>query len=251
MLRPFASIQAVALALLVGACSALPAPSFEPFSPRPQPTAEFDAVPYADWTDAEPDYRFFPGDELDVVVGTAPELNRSVRVGPDGRVSLALGPAVMAADRSAPELEAEISRAYAGTLVRPEAQVVLRQAAPIRIYVTGEVRTPGEYEMPGDIDALQAVAKAGGFTTGARRFEVIVIRRGPGGRPMMRTVDLLQASRDPSAGDAMPLRRFDIVYVPRTRITEVGLFTKQYFNDAFPFASGFGYTLADRVVGGN
>jgi polysaccharide export outer membrane protein len=119
----------------------------------------------------------------------------------------------------------------------------------MRIYVGGEVRNPGEFEMPGDIDALQAIVKAGGFTPGARRFEVVVIRRGPDGRPMMRTVDLLRAVTNPAAADAVPLRRFDIVYVPRTRIAEVGLFTQQYFNDAFPFTSGFSYVIADRLVG--
>jgi polysaccharide export outer membrane protein len=121
----------------------------------------------------------------------------------------------------------------------------------MRVYVGGEVKTPGEYEMPGDIDALQAVLKAGGFTTAARRFEVVVIRRGPDGRPMMKTVDLLRAAMNPGAGDAVPLRRFDIIYVPRTRIAEVGLFTQQYVNDAVPFSSGFGYILADRVLGRN
>jgi polysaccharide export outer membrane protein len=155
----------------------------------------------------------------------------------------------MAADRSAPELEAAIAQAYAATLVRPEAQVVLKQAAPIRIYVGGEVENPGEYEMPGDIDALQAIVKAGGFTPGARRFEVVVIRRGPDGRPMMKTVDLLHAVTHPDAVDAVPLRRFDVVIVPRTRIAEVGLFTRQYLTEAFPFTSGFSYVLADRIVG--
>jgi polysaccharide export outer membrane protein len=236
------------IGLLLSGCA--PSPGFEPFSPRPEATAEFADIAYADWTEAEPDYRFFPGDEIDVVVPTAPELNRSLRVGPDGRVSLALATTpIMAADRSVPELEAAISQAYAATLVRPEAQVVLKQAAPIRIYVGGEVENPGEFEMPGDIDALQAIVKAGGFTPGARRFEVVVIRRGPDGRPMMKTVDLLHAVTNPDAVDAVPLRRFDIVYVPRTRIAEVGLFTRQYLTDAFPFTSGFSYVLADRIVG--
>jgi len=245
-----AAFQAGLLALLAGACTG-PGPSFEPFSPRPQPTAEFQDIAYADWTEAEPEYRFFPGDEIDIVAPSAPELNRSLRVAPDGRISPGLAPAVMAADRSSTELEAELARLYAPVLVRPEVQVVLKQAAPMRVYVGGEVRNPGEFEMPGDIDALQAIVKAGGFTPGARRFEVVVIRRGPDGRPMMRTVDLLRAITDPSAADAVPLRRFDIVYVPRTRIAEVGLFTQQYFTEAFPFTSGFSYVLADRIVGGN
>ena len=244
-----APVKAGLLALSVAGC-ATPAPSFEPFSPRPRPSAEFADIAYADWTEAEPEYRFFPGDEVDLVVGTAPELNRSLRVGPDGRIAPALAPVVMAADRSADELQAELATLYAPVLVRPEVQVVLRQAAPLRIYVGGEVANPGEFEMPGDIDALQAVVKAGGFTPSARRFEVVVIRRGPDGRPMMKTVDLLRAVSNPSAADAVPLRRFDIVYVPRTRIAEVGLFTQQYFTNAFPFTSGFSYVLADRIVGG-
>ncbi|MBW3558505.1 MAG: SLBB domain-containing protein, partial [Proteobacteria bacterium] len=132
---------------------------------------------------------------------------------------------------------------------RPEVQVALRQAAPMRVYVGGEVRTPGEYEMPGDIDALQAVVKAGGFTPTARRIEVVVIRRGPDGRPMMKTVDLRHAVTNAGGTDAVPLRRFDIVYVPRTRVAEVGLFTQQYFNEALPFTSGFSYVLADRILG--
>jgi polysaccharide export outer membrane protein len=195
MLRLPAFDRSLAATLVLGAASACttPAPSFEPFSPRPQATAEFSDIPYADWTEAEPDYRFFPGDEVDVVVPTAPELNRSLRVGPDGRITPALAPAVMAADRSAPELESELTSAYRTVLVNPQAQVVLRQAAPLRIYVGGEVANPGEFEMPGDIDALQAIVKAGGFTPSARRFEVVVIRRGPDGRPMMKTVDLLRA----------------------------------------------------------
>lgn len=245
-----AAAAAMVLGLALSACTT-PAPPFEPFSPRPQATAEFSDIPYADWTEAEPDYRFFPGDEVDVVVPTAPELNRSLRVGPDGRISPALTPALMAADRSGPELEAELAAAYGAVLVRPQTQVVLKQAAPMRIYVGGEVVNPGELEMPGDIDALQAIVKAGGFTPNARRFEVVVIRRGPDGRPMMKTVNLLRAVTNPGAADAVPLRRFDIVYVPRTRIAEVGLFTQQYFTNAFPFTSGFSYVLADRLLGGN
>lgn len=253
MPRPLALLRTVAAAALVLTSAAcVPAtPSFEPFSPRPRPTAEFADIAYADWTEAEPEYRFFPGDEVDLVAPTAPELNRSLRVGPDGRISPALVPAVMAADRSSTELEAELAALYAPVLVRPQVQVVLKQAAPLRVYVGGEVANPGEYEMPGDIDAVQAILKAGGFTPSARRFEVVVIRRGPNGRPMMKTVDLLRAVTDPDAGDAVPLRRFDIVYVPRTRIAEVGLFTQQYFTNAFPFTSGFSYVLADRIIGGN
>jgi len=88
--------------------------------------------------------------------------------------------------------------------------------------------------MPGDIDAVQAVMLAGGFKTSAKTSQVVIIRRGPGGRAMMRTVDLRAAIFNPGHGDAVPLRRFDIVYVPRSTIAEVGVFVQQYLRDTVP-----------------
>ncbi|HEX8568979.1 MAG TPA: polysaccharide biosynthesis/export family protein [Caulobacteraceae bacterium] len=233
---------ALSALLLLGAC--LPV---EPFTPRPRATAEFPNIAYADWTEFEPEYRLAPGDEFDLVVPSAPELNRTLKVGFDGRVMLPLDVKVMAADRAPEELEGEIAAAYAPHLVRPDVEVVVKQAQPMKIFVGGEVGDPGMYDMAGDIDTLQAVIQAGGFAPGARRAEVVVIRRGPDGRAMMRTVNLLRATTDASRADAVPLRRFDVVYVPRSTIAEVGLFVKQAF-DAVPFASGFSYVLADRLV---
>jgi protein involved in polysaccharide export with SLBB domain len=112
--------------------------------------------------------------------------------------------------------------------------------------VGGEVEDPGVYDMPGDIDALQAVLMAGGFKTTARRQQVVIVRRSPGGAPMMRTVDLVRAYNDPAGADAAALRRFDIVYVPRSTIAEVGLFMQQYFRDALPIQLGFSYALNGR-----
>ena len=233
---------AIACLLLAG-CTGV-----EPFTPGPRPTAGFPDIAYADWTEAEPEYRLFPGDVVNLVVASAPELNREgLRVGPDGRIVLPLGINVMAADRSVEELEASAAQAYAPHLVRPEVDFVLAEPAPMRVFVGGEVAEPGQIEMAGDIDALQAVIQAGGFTAGARRGEVVVIRRGPEGRPMMRTVNLARAISDPARHDAVPLRRFDVVYVPRSTVAEAGLFVRQIF-DAVPFVDGFGYILADRVV---
>ncbi|MDP8916767.1 MAG: polysaccharide biosynthesis/export family protein, partial [Pseudomonadota bacterium] len=75
------SYRAVAPALLafgLTACGTA-APGFEPFSPARRPTAEFPNIAYADWTEAEPDYRLYPGDEVEVVLPTAPELSRTVK----------------------------------------------------------------------------------------------------------------------------------------------------------------------------
>jgi protein involved in polysaccharide export with SLBB domain len=208
----------------------------------------FPNIGYATWSDDEPAYRLYPGDEVDFQVGSAPELNKILIVQPDGRVSLPLVGSVMAADRSVDDLQARIVEAYGRTLLRPDVTVALRTAQPLKVFVGGEVSKPGVYDMPGDLDALRAVILAGGFTNSAKRGEVVIIRRGPGGRPMMRTADMGKALRDPAHIDLVPLRRFDIVYVPKSGVAEAGQFVQQYFRDLTPVTLGFSYALGSGIV---
>lgn len=198
----------------------------------------FSDIGFSDWSEDEPEYLLYPGDQIDVRTPTAPELNQSLTVGPDGRIAMPLIGQVMAADRSLYELEGDLIAAYTPILRRPEVEVVLRQAGPLKVWVDGEVRTPGVYDMPGDIDAYQAIIMAGGFLPSGRRNEVGLIRRGPGGRRMMRSIDL---SRDDM--EHVALRRMDVVYVPRTTLAEVAVFFSQ-IRDALPI--GFNYTLGGQ-----
>ncbi len=212
-----------------------------------QQTQPFQDIGYADWSDAEPPYRFYPGDQIDITVASAPELSRSVTVQPDGRVALALVPPVMAADRTIPELQDALTQAYAGTLLRPDVTVAVKAAMPLKVFVLGEVGAPGVFDMPGDINAVQAIAQAGGFKTTAKVRQVVIIRRGADGQPMMRTVDLARGLRDPAHSDLVPLRRFDIVYVPRSGVAEAGLFIQQYFRDLTPIQFGFNYAIGSKT----
>jgi polysaccharide export outer membrane protein len=185
-------------------------------------------LPYATWSDDEPSYRLYPGDDLDVVVPSAPELNKTVTVQPDGRIMVPLLAPQMAAGKNAGELEQSLSAAYSTQLLRPGVEVVVK-AQPLKVFVGGEVSKPGVYDMPGDIDALRAIVQAGGFITGAKRSQVVIIRRGRDGRPMMRTVDFGHVDRR-AQPDLVPLRRFDVVFVPRTGLAEVGDFMTQVRN---------------------
>lgn len=195
----------------------------------------FADIGFSDWSDAEPEYLLYPGDQIDVRTPSAPELNQQLTVGPDGRIAMPLVGQVMAADRSLAEVETELTAAYTPILRRPLVEVVLRQAGPLKVWVDGEVRSPGVYDMAGDIDAYQAVIMAGGFLPSGRRDEVGLIRRGPGGRRMMRSIDLSREDMEHVA-----LRRMDIVYVPRTTLAEVAAFFSGV-REALPI--GFTYAI--------
>lgn len=190
---------------------------------------------FADWSDAEPEYLLYPGDEIEVATPTAPENTRTVKVGPDGRIAMPMVGQVMAADRSLRELEQTLGGAYSRILVRPVVEVSLKIAGPMRVWVDGEVRTPGVYEMTGDMEALQAVIQAGGVLPSAKLQNVALIRRGRGNVRMLRVLDLRQRR-----GDAIPLRRGDILFVPRSNLGELAAFFTQV-KAALPI--GFTYTI--------
>jgi polysaccharide export outer membrane protein len=232
MLRSRVALAVIAPALFMASALAL-APAGAVAAQR------FVNIPYAAWTDDEPQYRLYPGDEIDVSVPSAPELNKTVTVQPDGRIMLPLLAPQMAAGRSAPELEQSLGAAYAGQLLRPDVTVVVR-AQPLKVFVGGEVGKAGVYDMPGDMDALRAIIQAGGFQDSARRSHVMIIRRNRDGRPMMRTVNFDGPLQTGGHADLVPLRRFDIIYVPKTGLANVGVVMTQLRN-ALPISFSYAF----------
>jgi polysaccharide export outer membrane protein len=186
-----------------------------PSLPRP-PVAEL-ASP-----EQRPLYRCDIGDILDVRFPRNPELNEQAVVLPDGRISVQFAHDIPAAGRTLAELTKDLSDAYAKELVDPLVSVSIRTYSGTRIYVAGEVATPGEFVETGPITALQAIARAGGFKASAARSKVILIRRGQKGKPDIYGLDEsgLTEGYSQNASDA-ELVSYDIVYVPRSPIADV------------------------------
>jgi len=207
------------------------------------PAAAQEPAPAAmTYSDATPAYRFYPGDEIEISVFSAPELSRNVTVGPDGRVALPLIGAVRAADLTAAELHDALVSAYAAQLRAPELSVTPRTYGSRQVFVGGEVARPGIYEMPANMDAFQVVALAGGFLPSARRGDVLVLSRADG-QSNVTEIDLSPRAMRRGFPDAQPLQRYDVVYVPRSHISQVNLFMQQYVRDALPVQFSFYYDL--------
>ncbi|HEX8471259.1 MAG TPA: polysaccharide biosynthesis/export family protein, partial [Brevundimonas sp.] len=87
------ALGAVSAASALSACgvtSGLPLVDQGPPSGNRIETGNFPEIGFSDWTDQEPEYLFYPGDELEVATPTATELTRTVKVGPVGRIALPL-----------------------------------------------------------------------------------------------------------------------------------------------------------------
>lgn len=210
--------------------------------------ASWGDIEFAEWRQADPSFLLFPGDTIDVTVHTASELNRTVIVGPDGRVNLPLAGRVMVAGRTDAQAASFIADAYTSMLRDPIVEVTATDFGAQNIIVGGQVNTPGMYEMPSRIGALEAVILAGGFRDTAARGDVVVLRRAPNGDGlMMRTVNLHRALRGDGSGDPFVLQRHDIVFVPRSTVAEVTLFVQQYVYGILPLDQAFSFAIADAI----
>lgn len=153
-------------------------------------------------------------DLLEVTVFEVPDLNRTVRVGESGAVSLPLVGEIHAAGLTPRELELEIRERLDGSYVKdPHVSVFVQEHGSKKVSVLGAVGKPGVYEMLGPRTLLQVIAQAGGLTqeSGA---ELFLIRVSPGGGhdriPI--SIDALMTSRDPALNFA--IEPGDVVSVP-------------------------------------
>jgi polysaccharide export outer membrane protein len=212
--------------------------------PLPAQSPQFPVASYAAWNRMDAEYRFYPGDKLKIDIRTAPELNAEVQIAPDGRITLPTVGPLMAGNLSISELKHAIEQKFSSELVDPSLTVTPTTIGSQKIFIGGEVKSPGVFELPGEIDPLQAILLAGGWTDNGRATHVIVMRRGPGGKLLTRVVDVKNGLAQQSLYEIGPLRRFDVVFVTRKAIADENLFMKQWFRDALPIDFSLFYDVA-------
>jgi protein involved in polysaccharide export with SLBB domain len=194
---------------------------------------------------SEKEYRIQVGDELDIKFFYNPELNEKVTVRPDGRISLQLVHDVMVAGLTPSESTKLLTQKYAPELKKPEIAVIVRSFGAHKIYVDGEVNKSGMFPLIGYMTVLQAISQAGGMKDTARKGEVLIIRRGEGNKPLVSSVNLNKVVDGTDILQDIPLKPFDIVYVPRSSIANVNVWVDQYIRKNIPidFSTGFGYSF--------
>jgi len=212
----------------------------------PEPSDTFPEAPWQSQTLADPAYLLAPGDRLELTVYSAPELSRELTISPDGRLRLPLVEPVTAAGRTPEDVEAMVRQAYSGQLVRPDLDLLVTDYASQQVFVGGAVASPGLFDLPGQIDPFQAIILAGGRTDKARTREVFVMRRLPGGELKTALVDIDAGIRDPELAAWGPLQRFDVVYVPRSAISNQNQFIQQYVRNALPIQFSLFYDISGR-----
>jgi len=185
-----------------------------------------------DWS-LVPEYRIVPGDKLILNFGPAPastaDILREARVRPDGRISVFPVGDVVAAGRTVRELEAALVELMAAEFKQPRVVVELVEVAGNQVHVLGAVNNAGSYPAGPFMTLSHAITNAGGFAEGAARNSVLVFHRDGARNVRVTRVAFDRAITSGKLEADIPLSRFDIVFVPRSTIGNVEIFTRQIF----------------------
>lgn len=123
------------------------------------------------------DYRLTAGDKLRIDVYKDAQLSQSLQIRPDGKITLPLVGDVAAAGHTSVELRDAITASLKEYITNPVVTVIVTEASPQVVYVTGEVNKPGALTLTGQISILQALAMAGGFTDFADKKNILIKRK--------------------------------------------------------------------------
>ncbi|MFT0892665.1 polysaccharide biosynthesis/export family protein [Pseudochelatococcus sp. G4_1912] len=205
---------------------------------------EVNANRFVEWSEAEtPVYRVGPGDKLKVKFLLTQDMDENVTVSPDGHIGLRATGQVRVEGRSLTEIEKAIRVAARRNITDQQVVVSLEEAISSRIYIGGAVHNPGPMSLTDlRLSALQAVLLAGGFSDDARLGQIAIIRRSAKGEPMLRTLNIRDTIETGRTND-VALQPGDVLYVPRSSISEVNLWVDQFINKVVPFQRSFNYTL--------
>lgn len=132
---------------------------------------------------ALPVYRINPGDELEINVWREDQLQRTVKVLPDGTLSFPLVGTIQGAGKTPKEIEQSISTALSQKYVDgnvPDVTVAVTNPAGLQFSVIGKVKSAGIFTPGRYVTLLEALSFAGGADEFASLDNIVIIRKAGG-----------------------------------------------------------------------
>ncbi len=170
-------------------------------------------------------------DGLTVTVWNQADLGGTYDVEADGKLSFPLVGRVTAGGLTIREFETELIRLLSdGFFKKPQVSVAVEAYRSQRVFVVGEVRSPGTYPLTAGMTLIEAVATAGS-TTAAASNEALIVRaqgetaEGPTFPGLEKDATVLSVDvKGLQSGEAarnLELHDGDTIYVPRADIIYV------------------------------
>ncbi|MEP6637117.1 MAG: polysaccharide biosynthesis/export family protein [Acidobacteriota bacterium] len=136
-----------------------------------------------------PGHMLVPGEFIQIKVFQEPDLETAVRIPGDGHINFPLIGEVALSGQSVQQATRVIrDRLQTRFLVNPQVSITVVEPAKRLFTVLGQVQRPGTYRFPEqqDLDLLQVIGIAGGYTRLADQGKIIVKRRIGGSEKIIR-----------------------------------------------------------------
>jgi protein involved in polysaccharide export with SLBB domain len=122
-------------------------------------------------------YKLGTGDKMKVTIYGEPDLSGDFIVDGSGEVQFPLLGQIQAAGLSVHQFVSTLTAALSAKYLRdPKVSIEIQNYRPF--YIIGEVNKPGEYPFENNLNVLNAVALAGGYTYRANHSDVYIRRNG-------------------------------------------------------------------------
>ena len=168
----------------------------------------------------EQDYVIGPLDQLDIRVFGQGNLSGSYTVGTDSSISFPLIGRVDAGGRTAQALEELLRERFAAGFLRdPRVNVTVMAYRSRRVFVLGQVRSPGAYPLAVPTTVIELLALAGGSTELAAT-EVVVVRGGALPAEARESRELPENLPPPREGDGSEALRVDLEALERGDVSQ-------------------------------
>jgi polysaccharide export outer membrane protein len=208
------------------------------------PVAHIPEFPKSDLAEVKPlygpspdsQYRLVPYDVISVRYPYHPEQDPKapISVRPDGNIILEGIGSIQAAGLIPEQLAKAIVEKSSSRMRDPQVVVTVVQYAPKKVYVGGEVKTPGVVLILGNTTPLQAIFDRGGFTNTAQVDSVILIRDAGSASPKIGRININQAMEH-AVPEHVTLLPNDVIYVPMTGVGRADLWVRQHLRDIIPW----------------
>jgi protein involved in polysaccharide export with SLBB domain len=183
-------------------------------------------------------YRLVPYDAINVKFTYHPDEDTKVplTIRPDGNITLEGSGVIKAAGLTPEELAQAIVEKSASRMKDPQVVVTIAQYTPRKVYVGGEVRSPGIVLVQDgrSVTPMQAIFERGGFTYTAQVDSVVLIRDGASETPTIGRINLNEAMES-GVAETVALLDNDVIYVPMSGIGRADLWVKQHIKDLVPW----------------
>ena len=183
-----------------------PAPAAQPKQPASDhPTNTAVEVPA--------DYVVGESDSLNITVWKEKDLNQTVMVRPDGKISYPFVNEIKVSGMTPTQIQSLLEEHLKSYLVAPHVTVTVTEIRSRVVYITGEVAKPGSYSLISPMNVLQLIARANGLNGYAKRSKIFVLRQVEG-RQVRYRFNYDHVVRGKETNQTIELRPGDTVVVP-------------------------------------